>query len=367
MIRLLTVPRRIHRIPLAAVLVLLTAGCHEGTFRPGPEQPARSEVVPFRRVGEGALSIHDPGVLVIRDAGTWRALWENFPTYETRPAPAVDFAREMVAAVSLGSMDRCSEAAAYVTGVERAGDSLFVRMVNDLYSDELPILVCDSRFSPVDLVVLPRSDGPVAFTLTRAWTPVPPLARWLRPMAVAETDTIPPDVRTLYRARIARDSATSIDELARLMDRLDGEWDRPVAAALVENPRVQASPELLVRLARPYDDGQDRLAQVLLRRHGARLARDSATGREVLRLLLEQLDREESGYREVAAAIVRHPVLLADRQLLWTAYRFLLRKHITCAEGQRLFDRINPPDPGAPRASVCQPWDDSPRPPGLRP
>lgn len=341
---------------------MLASGCLDLRHHPPPADPPRGESVPFRRVGAGVLSISDAGVLVIRDAESWRTLGTRFHMDGAAPLPRVDFAREMVAAVSMGGTSGCSMAARFVWRVERRRDSLFVVLAYDGYPEPLPFDTCAMVVSPVDLVVLPRTDAPVAFTGYVAGFRAPPPARWLAHPTVAETDTITPHWRDLYRLFLARDTATSADELARLVDRVDEQAPEELYKALLEHPRVQADLGLLLRLVRS-DRPSERMAQVLLERHGARLARDPATDREVLRLLLWRLDGEREGYREIAASLIGNPAVLGDERLLWDAYRYLMRKHITCAEGQRLWNRLHPDPPGGGRQpAVCQPWDDSPKP-----
>lgn len=348
---------------LAALALPLTAACLDRTWKPPPADPPRGASVPFRRVGEGALAIGDPGALVIRDAESLRTLWQRFADARISPPPRIDFTREMVAVVSMGGMDGCSSAARYVWRVEQGRDSLFVVLAYDGYPAALPFDTCAMVVAPVDVVVLARSDAPVAFTGYVSGYQAPPTPRWLDRPTVAQTDTMIPHWRDQYRLFMARDSATPREELARLIDGLDEQGTEALYGALLEHPRVQADLALLLRLVRPRQPSE-RMAQVLLERHGARLARDPATDREVLRLLLWRLDGEKGGYREVAAALIRHRTVLNDEQLLWDAYSHLTRKHITCAEGQRLWTRIHPQPPGGGRHPlVCDPWDDSPKPP----
>lgn len=167
---------------LAAAALLLAAACGSGASRPVSADAPPREPVPFRRVGEGALYIAEPGVLVIGDAASWRALWQRF-NRDGVPVPAVDFSRERVLAVSGGETSGCSNAARYVWRVERGRDSLFVAVGHDDHPSPLPQVTCDMLVAPVDLVVLPRGGGPVLFTGPGGGSSSPPPARWLQPAA----------------------------------------------------------------------------------------------------------------------------------------------------------------------------------------
>lgn len=162
---------------LACVMLApLLWGCGPGEEPPPRPDPPRGEAVPFRRVGAGGLAISLPGVMVIRDTAAWHALWRRFPREGATP-PTVDFAREMVAAVSRGYTSGCSHSAIYVSGVERGRDTLFVVLGHP--SDFGPEVTCAMEIEPVDLVVVPRGDLPVRFVGYTGAYRVPGPARWL--------------------------------------------------------------------------------------------------------------------------------------------------------------------------------------------
>lgn len=167
------------------VLALLAAGCdrRDDWDQPPPElppaHPPRGAAVPFTRISSREMRITDPGVMVIRTDEAWRALWKRHaPRWAV--APEVDFAREMVAAVSVGGYSSCSSEGRFVRRVEQTADSLFVVVFHDGRGE-----VCDMYVEPVDLVRLSRSELPMRFVPERPGFAVPGPARWVEPEGAA--------------------------------------------------------------------------------------------------------------------------------------------------------------------------------------
>lgn len=359
-------PRRI------ACALLLLAGCTDAPRRMEREaaartivRPARGEAISIRRVPENDLWVDEPGVLVIRDGDAWRTLWQRYGRNGPAAAPPLDFSRRMVAAVSLGGISSCASSERYVDRVEQDRDSLFVVIGYGAYPQEDGEMVCAQQIAPVDLLVLPRSDLPAAFVGATNRAPLPGPAAWLAKYTAAQLDSLPPERRARFRVFLARDSSTSHAEIVRLVDGVQPYGDGAVADALLHHPGVQRDAALLQRIA-ALGYAPERVGQLLLEHHGASLARDPATPPETLRLLVAALDRAQKPYAPTARLALRHPTVAADRELLETALHAVTRKHLTCAEVQLVWERVNPPAPGAPPAAGCAVWDDSPRPPGLR-
>lgn len=137
------------------------------------------------------IRIGDAGVMVIRTDAAWRALWRRYG--DPGRVPAVDFSREMVAAVSMGSFDSCAEWPHFVQRVEQTADSLFVSVF--FFEVDPPGPYCDYRPEAVDLVRMPRSELPVRFVPHQTGFVVPGPARWLVPDPAA-----PAAERTGYTA-----------------------------------------------------------------------------------------------------------------------------------------------------------------------
>jgi hypothetical protein len=110
-------------------------------------------------LGRGEMSgMAGPRQAVARSAGEWQALWRaHAPGTE---APAVDFSREMVAAVWLG-MRPTSGYGVEIVGVESAPEGLAVE-----YRERTPApgtMTAQVLTSPFHLVTLARRDGAVVF------------------------------------------------------------------------------------------------------------------------------------------------------------------------------------------------------------
>lgn len=170
------------RCRLAPVLLvsLLCARCGTGEPpAPPPVHPARGAEVPIRRVPATDLMLAAPGVLVVREPAHWDHLWRSYSLAPLDTPPPVDFSREMVAAVSMGSSSGCANSAQYVWKVERGRDTLFVVLGDPAQYGGGDEETCMMVIAPVDLVIMPRSELPIAFVAsTSAWR-VPPRANWL--------------------------------------------------------------------------------------------------------------------------------------------------------------------------------------------
>jgi hypothetical protein len=130
---------------------------------PGPPRAQGASSGPqggsMRVIDRGAQSrIDDARQVVARTVDEWSALWRQHAP--DRPAPAVDFAREMVAGVFFGSQNSGGYAIEIV-GAGSKGGSLIVQ-----YRETRPApdaLAAQVITSPFHLAALPRADGDVKF------------------------------------------------------------------------------------------------------------------------------------------------------------------------------------------------------------
>jgi hypothetical protein len=100
-------------------------------------------------------------VVTVRDAAAWEKLWqEHAPqTFAVQPPPAVDFSRNMVTAVFLGSRSPCGSYA-----IDSVRHSAAQSRIEITYSIALPApdTACIAlAYFPVFFVEMPRSDEPV--------------------------------------------------------------------------------------------------------------------------------------------------------------------------------------------------------------
>jgi VWFA-related protein len=126
-----------------------------------PAQPpaAGGAVVPMTTLSSDQMSAIDTaGQVVVSTAADFEKLWrEHAPG---RPAPAVDFAKNMVIAVFLGSRPS-SGFAVQITEVRRDGDGLLVTWAERRPGrDQMSATVMTS---PSQIVAVPRVDGTVRF------------------------------------------------------------------------------------------------------------------------------------------------------------------------------------------------------------
>jgi PrcB C-terminal len=116
-------------------------------------------VPPVRSLDRGGQSeIEDQRQVTVRDRGEWASLWRAHAP--RRPAPAVDFAREMVAGVFMGTRPTAGFAVDIV-GYRESGNDLIV-----LYRETAPsrdTITAQVIVSPYHLVAIPRRTGTVTF------------------------------------------------------------------------------------------------------------------------------------------------------------------------------------------------------------
>ena len=125
----------------------------------GPSAASGAQGGTMRVIDRGAQSrIDETRQVVARTAEEWNSLWRQHAP--ERPAPSVDFAREMVAGVFFGSQNSGGYAIEIV-GASAKGGSLVVQ-----YRETRPgpdALAAQVITSPFHLAALPRADGDVKF------------------------------------------------------------------------------------------------------------------------------------------------------------------------------------------------------------
>ncbi len=114
---------------------------------------------PLRSVDKGAQSaIEAARQVVARDADQWMEVWRAHSP--NRPPPSVDFAREMVVGVFVGTRQTAGFAVE-IPGYRDLGSALIVQ-----YRETVPsrdAMTAQVLTSPYHLVVVPRRTGDVKF------------------------------------------------------------------------------------------------------------------------------------------------------------------------------------------------------------
>lgn len=112
----------------------------------------------FRTIDKGAQSdIDSPRQTVARTAAEWTALWK---AHDAKPAPVVNFDREIVVALFMGSRPTAGYSVAIVAVTEHDG-ALVVT-----YKETAPppgAITAQILTFPYHIVALPKHTGPVTF------------------------------------------------------------------------------------------------------------------------------------------------------------------------------------------------------------
>jgi hypothetical protein len=143
------------------ILISACATSEMSTSLPGDPVPVvrlRSDPYSFTFVS----GFDNPARLVVRDAATWQAIWaQTFKGGSVPTIPVVDFSREMLVVVALGS----HSSGGYGILIDGASDvssgnvSVTVRSI----SPGARCGVTGAFTQPVDIARMPRRDGTVSF------------------------------------------------------------------------------------------------------------------------------------------------------------------------------------------------------------
>jgi hypothetical protein len=268
--------------------------------------------------------VHMPGAAVVRSRESWERLWRGFDRVGsdgTRlirpPVPEVDFDRYMLIAVSHGGTDECGDTR-YIRSIVETDQTLDVVVGPDEGG------VCPAYVAPIDVVRWPRTAKPVRFLPSHPGVRVPGRSAWWdRPRYATLADSAP-WARGIYLGMLARDSETPAEDLPAIAS--DGADSPEVVPLLMAHPRIGESPEALATLATSYGRFEVKASELLMLRHGRRLAADSATAVEILRVLIREVPRSRIGER-VGRNLVRNPRVVGDSTLTYQLIHATYRKH----------------------------------------
>ena len=132
------------------MLALLLAALLQSSPPPGP---------PVRTVGKGPMSaIEAPRQVTVRSPAEWAALWKE--NGATAPLPAVDFSREMVVGVFLGTRPTAGYGVEIIRAVGNSG-GLTVEYVETRPSRDT--ITAQILTAPYHLATIPKREGTVTF------------------------------------------------------------------------------------------------------------------------------------------------------------------------------------------------------------
>ena len=114
---------------------------------------------PLRTVGKGPMSaIDQPRQVTVRSAAEWGALWKE--NGANPPLPAVDFSREMVVGVFVGTRPTAGYGVEIVRAIGNSS-TLVVEYVETTPSRGT--ITAQILTAPYHLVAIPKRDGTVVF------------------------------------------------------------------------------------------------------------------------------------------------------------------------------------------------------------
>ena len=142
---------------------VMNAGSAPGVPRTGEAPGPPSAELPFGTVDQGIRSgIRDARQAVVRDPGTWGALWAEHVKGRVPepPLPLVDFSREMVLAYFLGEKPT-SGYAVEIREIALSAGRVLVHVAVTAPPPGAPVLQVLTQ--PFHIVRAPRSELPVEF------------------------------------------------------------------------------------------------------------------------------------------------------------------------------------------------------------
>ena len=148
---------------MTGAIVLAFAIASLDDARDAPSQGRGAQATTMTVVAGGSNSgVTEPKQVVVRTAAEWNALWKTHAAEE--PAPAIDFSKELVAAVFLGTRPT-GGFRVEIIGARLAGEELIVE-----YEERRPAagaIVTQALTTPFHIVRVSQHEGPVRFE-TRA-------------------------------------------------------------------------------------------------------------------------------------------------------------------------------------------------------
>jgi len=114
---------------------------------------------PLRTVGKGPMSaIDQPREVTVRSAAEWGALWKQ--NGAKAPLPAVDFSREMVVGIFVGTRPTAGYGVEIVRAIGNSS-ALVVEYVETAPSRDT--ITAQVLTAPYHLAAIPKHDGTVTF------------------------------------------------------------------------------------------------------------------------------------------------------------------------------------------------------------
>ena len=114
---------------------------------------------PLRTVGKGPMSaIDQPRQVTVRSAAEWGALWKE--NGANAPLPAVDFSREMVVGVFVGTRPTAGYGVEIIRAIGNSS-TLVVEYVETAPSRDT--ITAQVLTAPYHLAAIPKRDGTVVF------------------------------------------------------------------------------------------------------------------------------------------------------------------------------------------------------------
>jgi hypothetical protein len=153
--------------PLAVTLTIALAACSKPAPEPVQTRDANlSEILAVRRDSSiDALrysnGLRDSTTSVIRDAAQWRSAWATITSnHSPKALPTVDFSKEMVVLVALGTK-ATGGYTAEIERVRRVSDGISVDYVAESPGDRCGTTAALTQ--PMDFVIVPRVEGLATF------------------------------------------------------------------------------------------------------------------------------------------------------------------------------------------------------------
>jgi PrcB C-terminal len=142
-----------------------------GPIASGGSVPAGASSVPVRRVQPPAYysAFQTPARLLIKDAASWASAWDQIAGHASLlpPLPAVDFSTEMVIVLAMGSKPSSGYGIAITAVARDQTGALFVAATETSpAAKDCGLLTVIT--SPVDFVIIPRSDANVSVVSQQA-------------------------------------------------------------------------------------------------------------------------------------------------------------------------------------------------------